>query len=198
MCGCKDCKEVTLLSGTDGRGIVSITRNGNGTFTYLFTDGTIYVTPNLTGAEGPEGPQGPAGPPGMTLVEYITDLIGPDTSGTIPTYTALSPFTYTVPTGTATADYDITFIASVILDFDPGDVFHQVNATIYKNGSVIDFAYVKGFKSITFELETIQSNLTTSAIVSLAAGDTIDIYSTSSKPANAHLSGGIFKVYKLG
>ena len=52
MCGCKNCKGITLLRGNDGRGIVSITDNGDGTFTYLYTDGTTYISPNLTGPAG--------------------------------------------------------------------------------------------------------------------------------------------------
>jgi hypothetical protein len=202
MCGCKDCKEVTLLSGADGRGIVSITRNGNGTFTYLFTDGTIYVTPNLTGAEGPEGPQGPQGDPGIngtnSVVEYITALPGADTSGTEPTFTWLDPFVYTVPALTPTADYEITFIAAIAMTFDPGVKYHGVFANIYKNGTSIDPACIQGARAVTLENLPLAFSLTTSVIVSLSAGDDITIFSTSSKPSDAYIQSGIFKVTKLG
>jgi hypothetical protein len=65
MCGCKDCKGITLFKGADGRGIVSITDNGDGTLTVLYTDGTIYITPDFTGPQGIQGPQGPQGDPGI-------------------------------------------------------------------------------------------------------------------------------------
>lgn len=200
MCNCKDCKEVTLLSGTDGRGIVSITNNGDGTFTYLFTDGTIYVSPDLqgpTGAEGPQGPQGDPGTNGTALIEYITDLIGPDTSGTVPTYEPLTPFTYSVPMGTPTALYDITFTASIIMGFETGETIHKAYATIYKNFVSFDFAFVKGVTATTTSLQPVAFNLTTTGIISLDEGDRIDIYSSTSKPSGVYLSGGIFKVYKV-
>lgn len=55
MCGCKDCQGITLLKGTDGVGIVSITAQEDGTFIYLYTDGTTYTSPDLTGPQGPPG-----------------------------------------------------------------------------------------------------------------------------------------------
>ena len=64
MCGCKDCQGITLFKGKDGRGIVSITAQEDGTFIYLYTDGTTYISPDLTGPQGIEGPQGPQGDPG--------------------------------------------------------------------------------------------------------------------------------------
>jgi hypothetical protein len=204
MCGCKDCKEVTLLNGTDGRGIVSITRNGDGTFTYLFTDGTIYVTPNLTGAEGPQGetgPQGPQGEPGIngnnSVVEFITAIPGPSTSGDEPAFSWIDPFVYTVPALTPTADYEVTFTAAIAMTFD-GTNYHGVFADIYKNGASIDPACIQGARAVTLDALPLAFSLTTSVIISLAAGDDITIYSTSSKPSDAYLQSGIFKVIKLG
>jgi hypothetical protein len=201
MCGCKDCKEVTLLSGTDGRSIVSITNNGNGTFTYLFSDGTIYVSPNLTGPPGPTGPAGTNGTNGVNgdwgVVEYITDEIGANTSGESPVFTGLSPFSYTVPALTPTADYEITFMSSIVMTFDEVN-YHSVFADIYLNGIQIDSNCIKGVTAATVEFLPLAFNLTTMVHVSLDAGDIIDIYSTSTKPSDAYLQGGIFKVVKLG
>lgn len=64
MCNCKDCKGITLLAGTDGRGIVQTIDNGDGTFTFVYSDGTVFTTSDLTGPQGPEGPEGPEGPQG--------------------------------------------------------------------------------------------------------------------------------------
>jgi len=48
-------------AGEDGNGIDEIINNGNGTFTFVFTDSTTYTTPSLIGPSGSAGPQGPAG-----------------------------------------------------------------------------------------------------------------------------------------
>ena len=61
MCGCKDCQGITLLKGTDGVGIVSITAQEDGTFVFLYSDGTTYTSPDLTGPQGIQGIPGPAG-----------------------------------------------------------------------------------------------------------------------------------------
>lgn len=39
-CGCKDCKDITLLAGNDGTGISAIVDNGDGTFTIFLDNGT--------------------------------------------------------------------------------------------------------------------------------------------------------------
>lgn len=46
---CKNCSDVTLLSGNDGNGIQTIVDNGDGTFTIFMTDGTTFTSANLTG-----------------------------------------------------------------------------------------------------------------------------------------------------
>lgn len=53
MNNCADCNGITLLSGTDGNGIVSITSNGDGTLTILYTNGNTYVTPNFSSGATP-------------------------------------------------------------------------------------------------------------------------------------------------
>lgn len=76
MCKCKDCKSITLLKGTDGVGIVSITDNNNGTFTILLSNGTTFTTQDLTGPQGPEGPAGADGIGFNTPLDWIEiDLI---------------------------------------------------------------------------------------------------------------------------
>ena len=49
---CNDCNDVTLLAGNDGVGIETVVDNGNGTFTFFFTDGSTFTTPDLTGPSG--------------------------------------------------------------------------------------------------------------------------------------------------
>lgn len=47
--------------------ITQITYNGNGTFNWLFSDGTTYVTPNLKGPKGDTGAQGVKGDQGVSV-----------------------------------------------------------------------------------------------------------------------------------
>jgi hypothetical protein len=76
MCKCKDCKSITLLKGTDGVGIVSITDNNNGTFTILLSNGTTFTTEDLTGPQGPQGEPGINGEGFDTPLNWIeVDLI---------------------------------------------------------------------------------------------------------------------------
>lgn len=59
--------------GNTGVGVLSTVDNGNGTFTINYTDGTSFVTSDLTGptgaastVAGPQGPQGPQGEQGAS------------------------------------------------------------------------------------------------------------------------------------
>ena len=69
MCNCKDCQGITLLKGTDGVGIVNITAQDDGTFIYLYSDGTTYTSPSLIGPQGIQGEQGIQGPQGIDGVD---------------------------------------------------------------------------------------------------------------------------------
>ncbi len=80
MSDCTNCNEITLFTGNDGIGIVSITENGDGTITILFSDGTTWTSSSLIGPEGPAGPQGPQGSPGLQGEDgsnVIFSFIGP-------------------------------------------------------------------------------------------------------------------------
>jgi hypothetical protein len=86
MCGCKDCQGITLFKGKDGRGIVSITAQEDGTFIYLYTDGTTYISPDLTGPEGPPG--------SCAFVEVVGEndiVVTENTVGLVTTYTVGRP-----------------------------------------------------------------------------------------------------------
>ena len=62
------------INGTNGNGIASTTDNGNGTFTFNYTDGSTFTTSNLT---GPMGAQGPAGADGVNGLDGATGPMGP-------------------------------------------------------------------------------------------------------------------------
>ena len=57
-----------VCNGINGRGIVSTIDNGNGTFTFTYSDGTTFTTSDLRGPQGPQGIQGPAGASGVGIL----------------------------------------------------------------------------------------------------------------------------------
>jgi hypothetical protein len=57
---------LTGQNGTNGVGITSTVNNGNGTYTFNYSDGSSFTTANLTGPQGPQGVQGPVGATGQT------------------------------------------------------------------------------------------------------------------------------------
>lgn len=108
MCQCGNCNEITLFSGTDGVGIVSITNNNNGTFTILMSDGTTWTSGNLTGPQGIPGTNGKSayqvavdnGFVG-TEQQWLDSLIGPSSpvKGAILVNTTFpGSGTFTIPT----------------------------------------------------------------------------------------------------
>ncbi|NPD46762.1 collagen-like protein [Lentimicrobium sp. S6] len=61
-------------AGTDGVGIQSAINNGDGTFTLTYTNGTIFISDDLTGPQGIQGVQGPVGPQGVAGATGATGL----------------------------------------------------------------------------------------------------------------------------
>jgi hypothetical protein len=129
MCGCKDCQGITLFKGKDGRGIVSITAQEDGTFIYLYTDGTTYISPDLTGPEGPPG--------SCAFVEVVGEndiVVTENTVGLVTTYTVGRPkefFYAEVPTG-ANVD-DGTFAYHFPVGY---------TGLIYTNGTLVSKSYL--------------------------------------------------------
>ena len=72
------------INGANGIGIASTTDNGNGTFTFNYTDGSSFTTSNLTGPTGLTGPagsqglQGAAGADGAQGPQGIQGVTGND------------------------------------------------------------------------------------------------------------------------
>lgn len=55
----------TARPGAPGVGIENVVNNGDGTYTFIFTDGSSFTTDNLMGSQGVQGIQGVQGPAGQ-------------------------------------------------------------------------------------------------------------------------------------
>ena len=75
--GCKNCSDVTVLTGEAGNGIQTVVDNGDGTFTFFFTDGSTFTTPDFNGSGGAPG--------AAATIAVGTVTIGPP--GTAPSVT---------------------------------------------------------------------------------------------------------------
>lgn len=72
--------------------ISQITYNGNGTFNWLFSDGTVYVTPSLKGPKGDTGDQGVKGDQGIS-VHHIKGTSTTDLEGDFGAYSEIDTYT---------------------------------------------------------------------------------------------------------
>ena len=72
--------------------ISQITYNGNGTFNWLFSDGTVYVTPSLKGPKGDTGNQGVKGDQGIS-VHHIKGTSTTDDEGDFGAYGEIDTYT---------------------------------------------------------------------------------------------------------
>ena len=72
--------------------ISQITYNGNGTFNWLFSDGTVYVTPSLKGPKGDTGNQGVKGDQGIS-VHHIKGTSTTDDEGDFGAYSEIDTYT---------------------------------------------------------------------------------------------------------
>ena len=157
MCNCKDCKGITLLSGNDGKGIVSITYNEeNSTITVLYTDGTTYTSPaigcgctevvgsgNIVSTPSPN----PSGGTIYTISQTAKQFLYQETISTLdisldPSFSSLvyfQPVGYTNLTYTNTTSSTKTYKVHASYEFAIGDVTPN-NAGF---GSWVDAAIVR-------------------------------------------------------
>lgn len=63
-------------AGGNGVGIVSTVDNGDGTYTFNYSDGTNFTTSDLTGPAGTAGAQGPQGPSGVIQKYHVYGTAG--------------------------------------------------------------------------------------------------------------------------
>ena len=184
MCGCKNCKEITLPpGGLDGVGIANIVSNSFGTVTYIYTNGEEVTLPACCLE---------------SQVKYQTERLGIGTSGTFPTYTTLTNMTYTVPTGEAGV-YELEFVADAEFAFTAGDT-EIITIQVYKNGAVVDVNVQKRIRATTYG-EVAGSFIIPAMVkisnVALAVGDVLEVKSTSSSPTTAFLNFGVLTINRL-
>lgn len=116
--------------------ITQITYNGNGTFNWLFSDGTAYVTPDLRGPTGATGSQGVKGDTGIGVHHLkgtsTTQLEGDfGVAGETDTYTFYADAGETIPLGWFIVTNGISAVAN-------GDMQKSVYDT--NNSGVVDNA----------------------------------------------------------
>lgn len=184
MCGCKDCKELTMPSGLDGVGIANITSNSFGTVTYTYTNGQT-VTLNCGCGSAP--------------VYYRTERLGIDTSALAPAYSVATNMTYTVPTGGAGV-YELDFVSDTVFEFTAaGD--NEVQLEVFKNGVQIDPNVKKRIKMSNSDADG--SSFIVPAVVkisnvTLAVGDIITVVSNSTNPSDAFLNFAVLTIKQIG
>jgi uncharacterized protein (TIGR02145 family) len=121
-----------VCNGKDGKGIVNTVDNGNGTFTFNYTDGTSFTTGNLTGPQGPTGLTGPTGATGPQGVTGATGSQGP-----------IGPIGLAGATGPqGPAGVDGVSITNSFVQND--SLFVQLS-----NGQILNTGYVRGLQGAT-------------------------------------------------
>jgi hypothetical protein len=183
MCGCKDCKEITLLGGLDGVGIASIVSNSFGTMTFNYTNGQSVTL---------------ACPCAQSQVKYQVERLGVNTSGTSPAFTTLTNMTYTVPAGGA-GTYELEFVADTQFSFSTIGT-NQVTLQVFKNAAEVNVNVQKRIAITNANADGgsyIIPALVKISNVTLAVGDILDVRSTSTSPATAFLNFGVLTINRL-
>ena len=121
MCGCKDCKQVTLFEGTPGVGIAATVVNPNGTLTFFYSDGSTFTTGVLTGAPGATGPMGPIGisPAGLAWQGAWVSGTSYDVNDTV-SFGGASYFCYSATSGVTNPTIDTAHWALLAAQGAPG------------------------------------------------------------------------------
>lgn len=184
MCGCNECNGLTLFPGQDGVGILSITDNGNGTFTFLLTNGTTFTTSDLTGPQGPVGPQGPTGATGATGTVLVTSIhdAGAVYGNTLQAIGAPSGYLFTkwdtIPDGSL---FEMEILVSSFNDVPPIDPLNYLGFKFTSASEYIAFSgtttplipipNVMGNKTTAVRITLTKKSSTTAHVAMIATGD---------------------------
>jgi len=176
---CKSCSDVTLLSGSDGNGVQTVVDNGNGTFTFFFTDGSTFTTPNFTGSPGAAATIGLASPPA---------LVG--APGTAPTVTntgssSAAVFQFTFPIGIG---HDNTLFVDLVFGATAG-----VRERIDKPWNTISAAITAATAGDTVHIRPGVYG-TASSPITITLKDGVDIYCEEGVHINGYVTDAGAKV----
>ena len=178
MCNCKNCNGITLLSGNDGRGIVSITYNeDDDTLTVLYTDGTSYTSPVI-------------GCPCPKNVFYSENVLGVGSTGELDDPVVVPSTTYTVPTG-GTGTYRIMYTAQSNLSDVPGGTA-ELYVKLSINGT-LQTIYRRSYVGIDPVIDGIALNYQ----VDLADGDVVQFEGSASFPEVQWLEMAVMIIDKM-
>ena len=178
MCNCKDCKGITLLSGTDGRGIVSITYDEvTHEITVLYTDGTSYTSPSV-GCDCPVN------------VFYTERVLGVGSTGPFDDPVIINGTTYTVPVGGA-GTYRIMYTAqSNIMDVPGGTA--EIFVKLLVNGGTYPI-YRRSYVGINPAIDGIALNYQ----VDLVDGDVVEFEGSATEPEVQYISMAVMIIDKM-
>ena len=159
----------------------------------------ITLLSGTNGTNGATGPQGPAGVCPCEQVFYTTERLGAGIIG--PTTSSITGTSYTVPVGTATALYRISYSVQITFSITSTFTGGYLVYNAYKNGVIVDsdagrtFVFSSTFlQNFMFPTSFLLSN------VSLSAGDTIDLKGSTSGttlPTDIYLGNGVFILEKI-
>jgi hypothetical protein len=143
--------------GADGNGINSVTDNQDGTFTFNFTDSTVFTTPDLTGPQGETGATGSVG-----SINTASDVsVSNPADGDILEYNSTSSVwqnkkvTHKHYQNNSSTTWDIThnlglqnYLPNITVKLTEGAVYNNVQATgivtyVNENRLTINFLEVK-------------------------------------------------------
>ena len=94
------------VNGVDGVGIVSTINNGNGTYTFNYSDGSSFTTSDLT---GPQGQQGIQGNPGQQGIQGVPGQAGANGVGIVSTVNnGNGTYTFNYSDGSSFTTSDLT------------------------------------------------------------------------------------------
>ncbi len=151
-------------SGNDGNGIISTVDNGNGTFTFTYSDGSTFTTSDLTGPQGNVGSQGPQGVPGPQGPS------GNDGNGIISTVdNGNGTFTFTYSDGSTFTTSDLTGPQGNVGSQGPQGVLgpqgpsgndgNGIISTVDNGNGTFTFTYSDGSTFTTSDLTGPQGNV---------------------------------------
>lgn len=166
--------------------VEQITYNGNGTFTWQFSDSTSYTTPDLTGPQGVKGDTGDKGDTGIS-VHHLKGTNTTDPEGDFGTFGELDTYTFYGDAGeTINLGYFVVRNGITADEVDGLGVMRRVTYDTDGNG-IVDNAEALGGK----DLATIEAERDAAIVAAqLALGTNYTVADNTAKDALTDLTVG--------